>query len=604
MLLNNKPIVLFKVLCYNNITIIYIRNTEKQQNNIYEINNEISAQCIISKIFNSEATSSVLLYGYDCYNYDVFIINYIISHKNCKANDIYSYVKNTDFSLEKENMFKYFYCIDLRNMLFPEKSRLSLRQIAFNLNKPTRGNTFNREEITKSYEIDTLYQLVVDNYDKMKLRLEIVKSQKINVMSVDDTLFGIRYITKMYLDKTKESFEQFTSGRTQPSLFKINQFIKCKKLPQTKELRQFIEKSMELVINPLDSGKKGWNEAIITNGLKLSVGQGGIRTINNPESFICGKDEVIIKYDFTSMYPTVMCNYSLFPRHLSQDFRSLYKSIRDERIKAKMERKDVKNTMLKIAINSAIGLMNSDWNYMYDPVMGTSIRIQSMFITIQLLDLLLRQNVKILQVNVDGIFIKTKKDRKENLDKIVSSFCKDEDIIFDEETFCKMFQYSVNDYIALSDDGMKLVEKGLFNTINNYSRVLQPKVVIDAIGANLLYNIPIKTYIDREIDEYNNLDGFLLSTNVGEAFLVKHGDVVVNNQVRFYYATGKEAYRLTRSKDSVTSFADSIKSGVIVVDAEKVNKNKINRNVYYGLANKIAIQFKDKKLFNAFIKRN
>ena len=106
------------------------------------------------------------------------------------------------------------------------------------------------------------------------------------------------------------------------------------------------------------------------------------------------------------MFPTIMCNYSLFPRHLSQEFRNLYKSIRDERIKAKNEGNKERASFLKNILNSSIGLMNSDWSYMYDPVMNTCIRIQSMFITLGLIILFIlvgSSNAVNLTDGLDGL---------------------------------------------------------------------------------------------------------------------------------------------------------------------------------------------------------
>lgn len=585
MIIADKIVIVYRVEVYKNATIVYLYNTEKDKLYNYVIDKDRNDSGKIKEIFKDRP--NILFVGYQNHEFDNHIINYIISF-NVTVTDIYVYSKEIP---EDSVANKYFQSIDLCSILYSEKNRLNIYQLEYVIGKSSSPVKDEFDYQYDNLEIKSIYSVLCKNSSKIELRFELYKKYKINAINVDDILLGIRYITKIYLNKTKEEYQKFISGRTQPSLFKPKQFVKCSNSIKNPILRGFLNKALELTINPQNSGKKAWNESIITNNLKLSVGQGGIRTINNPESFICNTDkERIVYYDISSMFPTVMCNYSLFPRHLSQDFRSLYKSIRDERIMAKMERNKDKADLLKIVLNSAIGLMNADWNYMYDPVMFCCIRIQAMFIMIELIDLLLSNDIKIIQVNVDGIFIYTKDEKLS--DKIVSDFFKNKDMVFEKETFSKMFQLDVNNYIASRDN--LCVEKGLFSVEN--TKTLKPRIVTEAIGANLLYNTSIKEYIDKYID----INNAAISTNVGKDFLVKHGNKTCRNNVRYVYSTGRDSYKLTRYKDGKESIVDNL-SGVTIID--NINKPvTINKQPYYAMANKVILQFKQKTLFSMILK--
>lgn len=586
MIIADKIVVVYRVEVYKNATIVYLYNTEKDKLYNYVIDKDRNDSGKIKEIFKDRP--NILFVGYQNHEFDNHIINYIISFGDTTMTDIYFFSKEIP---EDSIANKYFQSIDLCSILYSEKNRINIYQLEYNMGKDSSPLKDEFDYNTDNPEIKSIYSVLCENISKIELRFDLYRKYKVNAINVDDILLGIRYITKMYLNKTKEEYQKFISGRTQPSLFKPKQFVKPSNSIKNSVLRDFLSKALELTINPQNSGKKAWNKSIITNCLKLSVGQGGVRTINNPESFICNTDkEKIIYYDISSMFPTVMCNYSLFPRHLSQDFRSLYKSIRDERIRAKMEGDRDKSALLKIVLNSAIGLMNADWNYMYDPVMFCCIRIQSMFIIIELIDLLLSNNIKIIQVNVDGIFIYTKDEKLS--DKIVSNFFKDKDMVFEKKTFNKMFQLDVNNYIASGDN--ILVEKGLFSIEN--SKTLKPRIVTEAIGANLLYSTSVKEYIDKYID----IDNAALSTNIGKDFLVKHGNTICRNNVRYVYSTGKDSYKLVRYKDGKESIVDNL-SGVTIVD--NINKPvTINKQPYYAMANKVVLQFKQKTLFSMILK--
>lgn len=589
MIIDNKIIVVFKCVCKGNVTLVYTMNTDSMKKCVHYISEGHNDTDSIRYIFDSkESHKKILFCGYGNYDYDTEIINFIISMKPTNPSDIYSHMVFYKPEENKDALFKFFYSIDLKRIWFAEKLRPNFLQAAYALNKTvTYSNDIS--ELIKSDDIDVVNEILNLCKDKIELRFKLFKEKKINALSVDDTLLGIRCLTKSYLDKTKETFSSFTQGRTQPTSFVVERFISPIKA-ENKKIKEFIDKAMKMSINPENTGKDAWQEDLIIPNLKLSVGQGGVRSINSPEHFK-GK---IFKFDFTSMFPTVMCNYNLFPRHLSQDFRNLYKTIRDERIKAKNERNRERASFLKNILNSSIGLMNSDWSYMYDPVMNTCIRIQSMFITLGLIDRLLELEdaIQIIQVNVDGVFVLAKKDTDAWLNLIalkMENYAHDNNMPYEIEHFNELWQYSVNDYLGTTADG-EVVERGLFS--NDISKSITPQVVRFAILNNLIADIPVKVYID----ECKDGKMFLLSTNIGGGYSVLHGESPVPNSVRFVYTYSKDSRILVRQKDGKQSLVDKYGCTVIYY-VNKIDISKIDKRPYYLAANKIVMAFNQLKLF-------
>lgn len=592
MIVNNQIVIVFKVVVYPNITLVYTKNTETDKVCYCYISNNRNDQNTIVKIFNSKKSKDYIFIGYGCYDYDSKIITFIFNNRNREItnSELYYYTK---ISMPEDETKSSFFSIDLRRVAFSEKQRLSFEQISYMLGLSI-NNFYEREaiieELISEKEINSVHEVLKQFEYKIKIRFELFNKYKVYAFNVDDTLLGIRFITNRYLNKTKEDFDKFISGRTRQSYFRLSQFIKHEELPQNLVLRDFILKLDEEVINSNESGKNGLNKEILLDNLKLNISAGGMRSVNNVESFICENNEIIIKYDFTSMFPTIMCNYSLFPRHLNEDFRTLYKSIRDERIKAKNEGNKEKSDFLKIVLNSAIGLMNSDWNYMYDSVMNYVIRLQSVYITLMLLDKVLPLSKRIIQVNIDGLYILTSKDQEKSLDIIIGDFQKKYNMIIETEYFTKMFQYSINDYLAIKDNGDE-VSKGLFS-YSEYAKSLRPKAVIDCIKENLLHNIPIKEYFNN----VKNKTDFLLSTNISKNFIAKHGNCSISNEVRYYYSHGLDSYYIIRKNENNLSIVDKL-SGVTIINDISDIKDNINYTPYYGLANKVIMQFKQKTLF-------
>lgn len=585
MILDNKTVICFHTIVRQDIFVVYTFNTENNHFCCHYIGNGHNDIKAITYIFTSEESHSKYLFvGYGCQDFDAPAVDYAVMHMDNSCG-IYSYMKYSFDKDEKRDLFLNFYHIDLKKILFTEKQQPSYRQMIYALGLNTVSDYADIEELKSNRDINMVYEVLKMCYEKLEMRFSLYYQKKINALLVDDTLLGIRYLTKKYLEISDESYSHFTSGRTQPQSFIVKDLVKCDISLKNSVLSDFLNKAKETIVNPEKTGKDAWNDTLIVNGIKLSVGQGGVRTINSPKSYYGN----IVHYDVTSMFPTIMCNYNLFPRHMSDSFKELYKSIRKERIMAKFVENTKKADFLKNTLNAAIGLMNSDWSYMYDPAMNTAIRIQAMLTTLQLLDIIL-EKAEIIQVNVDGIFCLTKDD---SVSIDVSRFSRNNGLNIKYNVFNEMHQYSVNDYIAVRKDANKkvVVRKGMFN-YEQISKTITPSIVYEAIESNLVDNVPIK----ETIDNCKDVKKFLMSINIGNAFIVKHGNDVVPNAVRFAYTHSAQSYRLVRIKDGKESIID--KEGCTVVyDTSELDIKTINKFPYYGMANKIAMSFKQLKLF-------
>lgn len=585
MRIDDKVILFFKVRITERFVYVVVKNYETQKTCVYKIGDGYDDSDTIAYVFGSKKSREEYVFvGYGCHSYDSLIINKISMRTyRCGYSDISYYVRQ-----EMENDIAshndIFYSIDLKKVLFPEKARLNFRQIAFALNK----DIGDAEELIRG-TTDIIESIFINSVPKVSLRLRLFYKYRINAISADDTILGYKYLINRYLDNTKENYSQFISKKTSPSLFRVSQFVHFS-APNNDVLKNYFEESINEVIDPTKTSSAIDKKVVIPDVAVLSVGVGGVRSINEPESFKCNEDELIVKYDVSSMFPSIMCNNSLFPRHLNDEFRRLYTELFEKRIKAKKDGNEEVSSFLKIVINSIIGMMNADWSCFYDPTMNCAIRIASMFTTLQLLDILINDS-KIIQVNVDGIFILAKKQSMPAIQERVDMFSKKEKLRIEKETFTKMFQMNVNDYFALKTDGT-VIKKGIFDT-KETSRVLQARIVSESIINELLYGFPAKDTILKCKD----ITKFFLSTNVSGSFKVFHGDKVVNNTVRFFYAHGIDAYKLTRKQNDKISIVDN-KSGVVVVDViDRNDIKRVNYTPYFGMANKITQLFKQLSLF-------
>lgn len=603
MRIDGKDVILFLSNCYENATYVATYNTETKKKVIKIIGGERNDSNSISYIFESvESHKKACFVGWRCHKYDCMIVNYIIKnrHEFYSSFDYYFFCRG----LDNENDYtydEYFYSIDLCKMLFAEKQRCSLRQMAFSLNIQLsefdslvkiedKANIENIITDIASKRLDAFVEIFNINVKKLDYRLKIYQKYRVDCLSADDTIMGLKLLTKKYL-QTGKKYNDIILNNTKAKIILVSELLRNEYSFSNDKINSFYKDFIKLRLNPLDSGKKSFNKTIIVDYLPLSLSVGGVRTLNKPNLFMSDSNTTIVKLDFTSMFPSVMTKLRLFPSHLDNDFAEMYILLLKDRIEAKKAKNKEKSDTLKLILNSTIGLMNSEWSWLYDPNMNLSIRLNSMMITLTLIDKLLPSS-KIIQVNVDGVMFSISNDKLSLIDKLTKFFNDKYGIMLEEERYLKLYQYSVNDYIGVKDNG-DIVKKGLFS-YTEQGKSLSPKIVKDAISNYLINNVPIKKTIDN-----GTISDYLMTVKVTGDCSVFINNRNLSNIVRYYYSEGAKSYLLERRKDGKKSIIDS-NSGVTVCDKIKI-VDKINYKPYYKMANKIIYDFENKSLFDMFV---
>lgn len=605
MKIDNKTLILFRVRVFHNICSVATFNTETKITNCYVLRQNENNTDAINKIryaFSSvESQNSVFYVGWRCHKYDCQLINYIISRfDSVTPSDIYYHRKKLDDDNQYEHN-TYFYSIDLCKTLFAEKQRCTLRQMIFSLGLNVSEYDLpdvqeNLADINRNIknialcEIVSFYKIYSLHEDKLSYRKKLWKEYKMYAFSDDDSLIGLKLMTTRYLQLSKKRYQDIQSVKSTASLVKVDDitrhyeytFINAK-------IREFWDRFKKITLNPLDGDKKAFREAIpVDINLILNATTGGVRTINSPKIYSGN----IWKIDFSSMYPTVMCEYDLFPRHLANDFKKVYDSLRIDRIKAKEAKRNEKASVLKLVLNSTIGMMKSEWSWLYDPNMSLAIRLTAMKITLSLVDHLY-QHCEIIQVNTDGLFIRSSQMSFIDMDRKIYEFKTRNNLMsfrIDLDLYTKMFQYSVNDYIAVKENTV-ITTKGIFSE-QTEGKTLRPEIVRKAIINKLVYNVSIK----NTIDNCRETIMFCMSTNIENVWSVFYGSKKIHNNVRYYYTKHPQAYYLTKEKDGTTKKVDT-RSGVNIYNNNSDDIYEVYKLPYYGMANEIVKQFYNVELF-------
>ena len=192
------------------------------------------------------------------------------------------------------------------------------------------------------------------------------------------------------------------------------------------------------------------------------MGLGGLHNLSEPEIIIPNDYECLLDIDAASLYPSLLISYEFHPQHLGKEFLNIYKQIKDERIEAKHNGNKIKNETLKLALNSVTGNMQSEYSWLYDPKSVMKIRMNGQLFLLKLAEMLINTtNFKIINYNTDGIFILIKRNMLDKLKEIIKSFEEFSLLNMEIEGFESMYQFAINDYIAVKSSYKELQGKTL-----------------------------------------------------------------------------------------------------------------------------------------------
>lgn len=216
---------------------------------------------------------------------------------------------------------------------------------------------------------------------------------------------------------------------------------------------------------------------------------------------------------------------------------------------------------------------------------------------------------------MDGLFVLLKKNKY----KLISNICKEWEqltkLTLEEERFEAMYQYAINDYIAIkegysqSKDSKLIKTKGMFITDVKLGKGLTPKIIPEALVRYFADGIPVQDTI------YNckDIKKFLMSEKTGKQWHVEYLNKEQQRTNRFYASTNGAYLWKWKYKDNTTineyglnSKAREkqyqnmlVDSGVTILnkfDNKPIEKRKINYRYYLKETIKIIEELQPRQL--------
>jgi hypothetical protein len=613
MKIRNKTAYVYDIEVFKNVFHCTLLNTETEELIKFECSvrkNEMEEMC---KFF---LQPDICLVGYNNIHYDNPIINYCIEYF---SNSKYTYDKicmsifnlSTIITKDKENIDKWkrwkyannFYTLDLLTMLYSQALRVSLKEMQVTMMyKNVQEFNCNWQIPLATTEIDSMidynindvmstYELLKRCEKDIKLRLDIEDQYNIKCLSKDGVNIGMQILAEEYMRKTGISWNILKDLRSPADTINLNEIILPFIKYDTKILQDLLIEMKSLTVSP---GRKSYEKKFLLGDRVISVGVGGIHTINESEIIIPNEDEILVDLDVASLYPSMLLNFDFYPRHLGKEFKEVYADIRERRIKAKHAKDKVTDATLKLALNGLSGNLQNEFSWCYDPKAVMGIRINGQLLLLMLTEKLMTLGITPIQLNTDGIFVKMPKSVYSEAMKICKEWENLTGLVLEEDRFKAFYQLAVNDYFGVFENNL-IKEKGCFITSVIQGKGLTPKIIPKAVEKYFLEGIKPEEFIKQHTD----IKDFLMSEKTGKQWTVEYNGQTQQRTNRFYASTDGCFLYKWKIDDGVKKYQNMLTaSGVTLLNNfDNLKENpKINYQYYITEANKIINQLKTKQL--------
>lgn len=571
MIIRNKVVYVYDIEVFPNVFHCTVKNSETGQLYMFEISQRKNQLDELVQFFHTvneqhdwndlyttdiQLNTDKMFCGYNNLHYDNAIINYIIDYYNIMKYKGYRTICRSIFNLSKvittsseDNIdawkkwkyATYFESFDLLTMLYSNKLRVGLKEMQVTMQyKNVQEFVCDWRADLPEKEIDSMIEYNINDVNSTEellnrckkdvdLRIAIEDEYKVRVLSKDGVNIGMKILTQKYLEKTGQTWWDIKDLRSPMSVIPLKDVI----LPFIKYdspiLQKVLSDMKQQIVSP---GRKGYENKFLFEGLRYSVGVGGIHSVNDPEIIIPKEDEMLVDIDVASLYPSMLIEYEFYPKHLGKEFLEVYRQIKNERIEAKHKGDKVKNETLKLALNGLSGNLQNEHNFCYSPFAVMQIRINGQLLLLMLAEKLTQIGCRIVQANTDGLFVLLKRDVYSKANNICREWEQLTKLTLEEDRFKAMYQYAINDYFAITEEG-KVKEKGMFITTVKLGKGLTPKIIPKAVINFFKDGVPV----EDTIKGCKDIRDFLMSEKTGKQWHVEYMNKEQQRTNRFYAST-------------------------------------------------------------------
>lgn len=233
-----------------------------------------------------------------------------------------------------------------------------------------------------------------------------------------------------------------------------------------------------------------------------------------------------INMDVASLYPSLMIQYNLLSRNMSNPKK--YVDIYHTRLKYKKEKNPLQ-APLKLVLNTTYGVMKDKNNALFDPLQANRVCVYGQLLLLDLIEHL-EPIAKIIQSNTDGVLVKMPPGNDPDewyskIDDVAYEWEKRTGLNLEFDEYTEIFQKDVNNYVVIDADG-HFKSKGAY--VKKLSRLdYDLPIVNKALIDFMVKGVPV----DVTINSCNKLKEFQLVSKITYKYkCILYGDEPINEK--------------------------------------------------------------------------
>lgn len=221
------------------------------------------------------------------------------------------------------------------------------------------------------------------------------------------------------------------------------------------------------------------------------MGIGGLHSSETKQIVEADAEYCILDFDVASYYPTIVLNNRLFPRHIGEDFLTVYRGLVTKRLAAKAAKQKIVAESLKICVNGTFGKLGSKYSALYSPDLMVQVTVTGQLALLMLIESFWQiTGCEVISANTDGVTVRCLRSVEARVVEAAAEWELITEFTLERNDYSGLYSRDVNNYIAQKTNG-EIKTKGVYSVglplqKNPYAHICS-KAVIDylTLGASI-----------------------------------------------------------------------------------------------------------------------
>jgi hypothetical protein len=384
-------------------------------------------------------------------------------------------------------------------------------------------------------------------YDNIELRENLSIMYDVDLMNYSDSRMGDKLFEKFYCEKTGcvdvyalkdnvSSYEKFYVGEC---LFPDIHF-------QTNYMKRILREVSETLVRK-DINYK-FDKKITLGGVTYAMGSGGLHSEDFPAKFYTDENHILMDYDFSSFYPSMMIKNNIYPPHIASQFIDILRDVTKERVASKKTNK-VKAAGLKVLINAIYGKLKFEGSWFRDAKCLMKVTVPGQLYLLMAIERFVLAGIQVISANTDGIVCRIPRHLESTYYKIANEFSDEIGIGVEFTPYEMYFRRDVNNYLSKKGDDVKT--KGVYVPHAEIKKGYKYPVVAKAVYENVINGIPF----ENTLYNHGNILDFCASQKMGADFSAEYwddatGEVVYLQKTNRFFISNSGGSLIKRNKNT------------------------------------------------------